>query len=648
MALARLRTPGVPASVAVDELVNGIASYGEPLAIVLDDLHAIGNDECLASLEHAVERLPAHARIVATTRSDPALPLGRLRARGALGEVRAAELAFRIDEARELLVDREGIALDDDDVTLLLERTEGWPAGLYLAALWLREVDDPHAGVRAFQGNHRHVADYLSGEVLETLDADTRHFLLETSALGRFSASLCDAVLGRTDSAARLRELERTNRFLIALDAQGEWFRYHHLFGELLQLELTAADPAAATPIHERAAVWCHEHGLIEDALDHAAEAGEGVSLAELLSSEHLRLLRSGRVATLLRWGAALPDEALVERPELPAAMALGAGLRDGLTPERRRYVALAERSRAEFPERWHGYQEALFALARLNWVERDLGESIALARATVELGRNGVDEATVPALTGLAYLLLMNGDVAESRAHADEALGRPEIGQRPHGHVMALSVLAIADADEGRLDAGEAHARAALATARDLGVGEVASGGLARVAHAIALAAHDKLRDAEREAVHGEKLRRSEQPELGHLYALVVLAGIRARRGMLAQAAADLAGVRYGLGAFTDAGRVPALADAVAARIEAGRVTVDTAGEAPSAAELSVLRLLATELSQREIGAHLFLSLNTVKTHTRSLYRKLGVASREDAVARANALGLLGGDSPG
>ena len=139
--------------------------------------------------------------------------------------------------------------------------------------------------MRAFHGNHRHVADYLSGEVLDTLDAETRRFMLETSALGRFSAALCDAVLGRTDSAGRLRELERTNGFLIALDAHGEWFRYHHLFGELLQLELAAVDPAAAAPIHARAAAWCHEHGLIEDALDHAAEAGEQASVAAMLST---------------------------------------------------------------------------------------------------------------------------------------------------------------------------------------------------------------------------------------------------------------------------------------------------------------------------------------------------------------------------
>jgi LuxR family maltose regulon positive regulatory protein len=178
--------------------------------------------------------------------------------------------------------------------------------------------------------------------------------------------------------------------------------------------------------------------------------------------------------------------------------------------------------------------------------------------------------------------------------------------------------------------------------------VSEVASGGIARVALATALAAQGRLRDAEREAARAEKLRRSEQPELGHLHALLLLADVRARRGMLEQAAADRAEVRRRLGAFADAGRLPASADAVAARIENGRAGGSMAVEPPSGAELSVLRLLASDLSQREIGAELYLSVNTVKTHTRSLYRKLGVASREEAVARANALGLLDRDSPG
>jgi LuxR family maltose regulon positive regulatory protein len=648
MALTRLRTGGVPAVVAVDELINGVASYGQPLAIVLDDLHVLRNEECLSTLQHAIEHLPPHATIVAATRSDPALSLGRLRAGGSLGEIRARELAFTLAEAHELLVVREGIELDEDDVALLVERTEGWPAGLYLAALWLRETAEPKAGVRAFHGDHRHVAEYLSSEVLDTLDDDTRRFLLETSTLGRFSAAMCDAALGRPGSAARLRELERTNRFLVALDARGEWYRYHHLFGELLQLELAVVDPSASGPIHKRAAAWCHEHGLIEDALDHAAEAGEELSVAAILSEEHRSLLRAGRLATVLRWGTELPEEVLLERPEIPGAMALAAGLHGGLTHDRRRYLALAARSRAERPESWTPYHEALVGLADLNWIEDDLGAAIELARRTVDVGRAGVEEATMPALAGLAYLLFLAGELAEARRLAQEALARPESRARPHGLVLALAVVALVDAEELRPGPAEESAREAIAAARAAGIDETASGGAARVALAAALLSGGNLPDAERAATHGERLRHSAEPEAGHLHALLVLALVRARRGRLERAAADLELVRHGLESFRDAGRLPALADALERAIGEHRVERAPVADPPSGAELSVLRLLATDLSQREIGAGLYLSLNTVKTHTRSLYRKLGVSSREAAVIRANELGLLDADSPG
>ena len=326
-ALALLRSPGVSPESVVDELVNGMHAYRQPVAIVLDDVHVISDETCWRSLEHLVEHLPQQARVIVTTRSDPPLPLGRLRARGALGEIRARDLAFSVDEARELLVQREKIALDDADVELLVERTEGWPAGLYLAALWLRGLDDPHAGVQAFHGNQRHVADYLTGEVLDRLDEDTRRFLLESSVLGSFNAPLCDAALDRSDSAARLRRLERENGFLVALDAHGEWYRYHHLFGELLQLELSTVEPTASARLHTAASEWCREHGWLEDALEHAAAAGDPRLVAAILADEHRTFVRTGRVATLLRWSASLPEDLLVERPEIPVAAVLAAGL---------------------------------------------------------------------------------------------------------------------------------------------------------------------------------------------------------------------------------------------------------------------------------------------------------------------------------
>jgi ATP/maltotriose-dependent transcriptional regulator MalT len=645
-ALSRLRTPGIPPEPVVDELVNGINAYGQPLAIVLDDLHAIADETCLGSLEHAIDHLPPHARLIATTRSDPALSLGRLRGRAMLGELRARELAFTVDEARELL-EREGISLEGEDVELLVERTEGWPAGLYLAALWLRELDDPATQVRDFHGDHRHVVDYLTGEVLDALDDETRRFLLESAILGHFSAQLCDAVLGRSDSAQRLREIEHSNGFLIRLDGPGDWYRYHHLFGELLELELASIDQSASVRLHLAASEWLREHGLVQDALEHAFAAGEQRRTAEILDEEHRTLLRTGQTATLLRWCEALPEDVLLEHPDLPVAAAIATGLAGRSGHERRWFVGIADRVREERPELWSPYREAGLGIAKTNRVEHDLGEAIEVGRRAVEVAREGVAETAVPALANLGFLLFVEGDIADARAFTEEALERPEVMAQPHGFVYALATRALIETEQGDPATAEEEARRALAEAGAAGMARDASGGIAHLALAAALAAQGRLVEAEREAMAGEELRRAPEPEATHLLALLTVAGIRARLGRMTRARAELAVVRRGLARFSDAGRLPALADAVDALIDAPSTT--SVDEVPSAAELSVLQLLATDLSRSEIGERLFLSVNTVKTHTRSLYRKLRVSSREEAVARAAGLGLLdASDSPG
>ncbi len=576
-----------------------------------------------------------------TSRSDPPLQLGRLRARGALGEIRARELAFTVEEARELLVEREGIALDDADVELLVDRTEGWPAGLYLAALWLRELDDPAAGVQAFHGDHRHVVDYLTGEVLDVLDAETRTFLLETSILGVFDAAMCDAVLGRTDSVARLRALERENGFLVALDANREWYRYHHLFGELLQLELTRTRPDAPPRLHLRASTACLERGRIVDALEHAAAAGEPTLVASILDGEHRALLRAGRLGTLVSWCAWLPEDLLVELPAIPLAAALAVGLGGQDAHQRHRLTQIAERSRTERPETWSPYHEAALGLARVAWVDADIGAAVALGRATIETAAT-VPDVEVPLLACLAFLLYLAGEHDEARALSDAALDRAEAPARPHGKVMARSTLSLLASSAGDRGTALGHADRALAFAVAAGVDQSASGGIARVARAVALADNGDLHGAEREAVAGELLRRCPDPEAGHVHALLVLADVRARRGQLDVAAADLRAARKRLTAFVDAGTLPALAARIEAQLARGRAAAASVVARPSDAELNVLRLLSTDLSQREIGARLYLSVNTVKTHMRVLYRKLGVTSRDAAVERATALGLL------
>jgi len=640
-ALRRLGVRGVQVETAIDELMNGLVAYGGPVTIVLDDLHAVRSETSLGSIGHAIERLPAGARLVVSTRSDPAVGLAKLRASRALIEVRARELAFTVDEAQELFI-REGIQLSGEGVDLLVERTEGWPAGLYLAALWLRDLDDPDERVRAFAGSARHVGDYLTAEVLTALPAEIRDFLVQTSVLGRFTPELCDAVLGREDSGAVLAELARSNMFLVALDARPQWYRYHHLFGELLQLELGRE---AARELRRRAAEWCRAQGLIEDAIEYAATAGDAESVAELLLETHLQFIRGGRAGQFLGWVRWLPHELLVEHPLLPAAGAAAAGLLARPEVEVRRLLAVSERSRRERPQTWSPYVEAVVELTRAEVIEGgDVGAAAEHARRAVAATRAGVDVLSVGALATLSQARFFAGDLDESRRIAVQAIERPEAPDVPEGYVGSLGLLALVDGEQGRNDSAERTAREAIGFARRHFQADAWVASLAHLGLALACLATGRPDEAEREALRGEQLRRSHQPTVGHAHALLVLAQVRVARSRLALAASDLKRARAMIEEFPNAGRLPAIASTVEQDLTVARANVGNGrvAENPSEAELAVLRCLATGLSRREIGARLYISLNTVKTHNRELYRKLGATSRAEAVARAEALGLL------
>ena len=423
-ALMRLGARGVQVETAVDELMNGLVTYARPVTIVLDDLHAVRSEASLSSIGYAIERLPAGARVVVSTRSDPAVGLGKLRASRALTEVRARELAFTVDEARELFV-RESVGLSGESVDLLVERTEGWPAGLYLAALWLRDLEDPDEGVRAFAGSARHVADYLTSEVLTALPAEIRDFLVQTSVLGRFTPELCDAVLGRDDSAAVLAELARSNMFLVALDARGQWYRYHHLFRELLQLELGRE---AAHELRRRAAEWSRAQRLIEDAIEYASAAGDAETVVELLLETHLEFIWGGRIGQFLGWVRWLPPELLIEHPLLPAAGAAAAGLLARPEMEVQRLLAVTERARTQRPQAWSPYVEAVVELTRAEVIERgDVGAAVEHARRAVAATRAGAEVLSVGALATLSQGLFFAGDLDESRGIAVQAIERPD-----------------------------------------------------------------------------------------------------------------------------------------------------------------------------------------------------------------------------
>jgi ATP/maltotriose-dependent transcriptional regulator MalT len=642
-ALRRLDVAGGSVDAAVDELMNGIAVFRQPLILVLDDLHAVTSDECLASIDHALTHRPSNARLILVTRVDPDLNLAGLRAAGALVELRASDLAFTREETREMLITRGGLELGPEEIDLLVSRTEGWPAAIVLAELWLRTVSDPATAVRVFGGEHRFVADYLSSEVLAALDDDRRGLLYAGAVLGEFTADLCDSVLGRTDSARLLAELEHANLLLSRLE-QSDWFRIHPLLAEYARAELAAAEPDASRRIHRRAADWFTSRGQPAEAVAHASAAGDHDFVARTLVEYHLSLVRSGGGRTFLRWFETLPEERIVEHPELPAAAAIAGILVGRNIAELRRFLALSDRAN----EGRAPSSDPSFAtwglIARALVLEGGVAQAVETGRRAVELAERGSDEATTGALVAYARTLYLGGRLEEAAAAATRALEHPDLDRRPPSMVLAHATLALIAAERGRLATARRHAEKAKDGVGRTGTSRSWLGAHASAALGTVLAAEGHFTEAEHEFVTAERFFDDDEPSLHHAWICVLLAGVRVQRGHVDDAESALRAARDALDELGDSGRVPALADAVEQELAGARSRADRGEvlDAPSEAELTVLQLLASDLTAREIGERLFLSPNTIRSHKRALYRKLGAHSQAEAVARATVLGLL------
>src|SRR5438309_1297417 len=274
------------------------------------------------ALTFLLDHLPPQLLLVIATREDPQLPLARLRARGQLTELRAADLRFTASEAAAFLNQVMGLSLSVADIAALEDRTEGWIAGLQLAALSMQHHPDVHGFIRAFAGDHRYIVDYLVEEVLQHQPEPVRSFLLQTSILDRLSGSLCDAVTGQEEGSERLEALERGNFFVVPLDDKRHWYRYHHLFAEVLSVHLMAEQPDQVSALHRRASEWYEQHGSAADAIRHALAAKDFERAADLVELAWPGMRRSRQEATLLGWLKALPDELLRCRPVLGLAYA--------------------------------------------------------------------------------------------------------------------------------------------------------------------------------------------------------------------------------------------------------------------------------------------------------------------------------------
>ena len=316
--LAVLQSPPLPPTDALlTPLINEIAAIQTDFILVLDDYHVLETPAIDDALTFLIDHLPQPMHLVITTREDPALPISRLRARGQLTELRAADLRFTPTEAAEFLNRVMGLELSTEEVAILETRTEGWIAGLQLAALSIQGRQDVSGFIRSFAGDHRYIVDYLVEEVLTHQPEAVRNFLMQTAILDRLNGSLCDAVTGQAGSRQRLEALQRGNFFVVPLDDHRHWYRYHHLFAEVLRAYLMAEQPDQVDQLHLRASMWHEQHGSTADAIRHALAAKEFARAAGLIERVFPAMSRSRQEATLLGWLRALPEALLRQRPVL-------------------------------------------------------------------------------------------------------------------------------------------------------------------------------------------------------------------------------------------------------------------------------------------------------------------------------------------
>lgn len=431
-ALLALQAPQPPSADAIlTAVLNDLAPLPERVILVLDDYHTIDAPAVDQALTFLLDNLPPSMHLVLVTREDPLLPLARLRARGQLNELRAADLRFTLDEAAEFLDQVMGLSLSPAELAALDARTEGWIAGLQLAALSMQGRTDTAAFIEAFSGSHRFVLDYLVEEVLQRQPAGVQEFLLHTAILGRLCGPLCDALLpdGAATGQETLATLERANLFVVPLDNERRWYRYHHLFGELLRQRLRQQQPQAPAGLHQRASAWFEANGLELEAFQHATAAGDVPRAERLIEGRGMPLQFRGGAVPILNWLATLPAATLDAHPTLwvnyaSALLVIG------------QVVGVAEKANA-----------AEMALQNVAADERtrDLTGRIASLRVTLAVTQHRADEILAQAQRALEYLHPANVPV---RASITWAMGyaRHLRGERAAARLAYIEALAICE----------------------------------------------------------------------------------------------------------------------------------------------------------------------------------------------------------
>ncbi len=628
----------VPGSV-VPRLGSAFWSMAVPVVLVLDDVHLLHDRECRDALSVLADHVPPGSRLVLAGRSAPPLRVARLRAEGRVLEIGPGDLSLSREEAASLL-GSAGVRLGEDDVAALHQRTEGWPVGLYLAALYLREGGPVGTAAVSFGGADRLVSEYMESEFLERISARHRMFLTRTAVLERMSGPLCDAVLELAGSAATLADLARSNLLLVPLDRHGRWYRYHHLFRDMLLAELERLEPELVPVLRRRAAGWCLRSDRPEEALEYSIAAGDVGTVARLVQSQWLPADRRGRFATLQRWFRWLDERGGIAGHPMVAVWAAMLAVETGRPAEAERWADMVDRWQYQDAARpGDPAAEAWAAVVRALLCRRGAGQMRADAdEAAQRLAAAGIVSPVAALCQGIARIL--SGDPGGAGAYLEDAASVA-------GEVGAYEVLALALGQRSLLAMarGDWSQAGALAGQAGAALGQIGMETLLDCAVQARAAWHRGDAPAvRRELASAQRLRPAATYAMPHI---AVQARIELARVHLALA--DAAGARTLIREIDELlrrrpglGTLAGQARQLRAQLQAERTPAVPGASSLTGAELRVLPMLATHLSFPEIGAGLFLSPHTVKSQAMSIYRKLGASSRSQAVTRSRELGLL------
>jgi LuxR family maltose regulon positive regulatory protein len=628
----------VPGSV-VPRLASAFAAMISPVVLVLDDVHLLHNSECRAALSVLADHVPDGSRLTLAGRAEPPLRVARLRAEGRITEIGPGDLSLTREEGA-LLLRAAAVALGEDDVTELHKRTEGWAAGLYLAALYLREGGSlPRAAV-SVSGGDRFLREYMESEFLAQISRPQRAFLTRTAVLERMSGLLCEAVLEQPGCAATLADLARSNLLLVPLDRRGQWYRYHHLFRDMLLAEMERHEPGLIPVLRRRAASWCVRNDRPEEALEYSIAAGDVGLAAYLVEKLGIQTYQQGRGTTLRRWLGWLDErDGSTERPMVPVMAAILSALmaRPG---EAERWADAVDRwqsGAADRPgdpvtEAWAAQMRAMLCRDGVEQMRADVDEAVRRS-ATARLLA-----PTAALFQGIARVL--SGDLAGGDASFQDAVRAGEQIGVPESIAQALTERSLIAITRSQWSRAEALAQQAGAVSGRSNLNDAL---LCAVLARSALHRGD-LPAVRQQLVSAQRLRSLLTYALPHVAVQVRIELTRVHLALADTAGArtlmreidELLAQRPGLGTLVGE------ASALRAQLASQRSPGMPGASALTAAELRLLPLLATHLSFPEIAADVFLSPNTIKSQAYSMYRKLGVTSRRQAVTRARELGLL------